>query len=138
MCAEVARRARLVRIEHAAIPAYAASLPARTGPTPTRLTGVEREEQAAYWLTLDAINFGSGWFPTLRKRPGRSGYDTIAAARERAFRARRARGAPSSCARSRRWSSRELTGQDPGHELIALFAESLRDLGDHLLEHYDG
>ena len=37
-----------------------------------------REELAAFWLTLDAINFGSGWFPTLRKRPGRSGYCTIA------------------------------------------------------------
>ena len=34
---------------------------------------------AAYWLTLDAINFGSGWFPTLRKRAGQSGYHTIAA-----------------------------------------------------------
>ena len=38
------------------------------------------ETRAAYWLTLDAINFGSGWFPTLRKRDGRSGYNTIAAA----------------------------------------------------------
>jgi len=25
-------------------------------------------------VTVDAINFGSGWFPTLRKRDGRSGY----------------------------------------------------------------
>ena len=33
---------------------------------------------AAYLLTLDAINFGSGWFPTLRKRPGCSGYFTVA------------------------------------------------------------
>ena len=31
-----------------------------------------------YMLTLDAINFGSGWFPTLRKRPGCSGYFTVA------------------------------------------------------------
>ena len=28
------------------------------------------EDVASYLLTLDAINFGSGWFPTLRKRPG--------------------------------------------------------------------
>src|SRR5919106_5590609 len=33
---------------------------------------------ADYLLQLDAINFGSGWFPTLRKRPGSSGYFTIA------------------------------------------------------------
>src|SRR3954463_4538182 len=37
-----------------------------------------REDVAAYLLTLDAINFGSGWFPTLRKRPGCSGYYTVA------------------------------------------------------------
>ena len=29
-------------------------------------------------LVLDSINFGSGWFPTLRKRPGMSGYFTVA------------------------------------------------------------
>src|SRR4051794_8022930 len=37
-----------------------------------------REAVAAYMLTLDAINFGSGWFPTVRKRPGSSGYYTVA------------------------------------------------------------
>ena len=29
-------------------------------------------------LVLDSINFGSGWFPTLRKRSGCSGYFTVA------------------------------------------------------------
>src|SRR3954454_17718287 len=37
-----------------------------------------RDDVAAYLLTLDSINFGSGWFPTLRKRPGCSGYYTVA------------------------------------------------------------
>ena len=36
------------------------------------------EDTAAYILTLDAINFGSGYFPYLAKRPGHSGYFTIA------------------------------------------------------------
>ncbi len=36
------------------------------------------EDVAMYTLTLDSINFGSGWFPTLRKRPGCSGYFTVA------------------------------------------------------------
>ena len=36
-------------------------------------------DTADHVLQLDAINFGSGWFPTLRKRPGLSGYRTIAA-----------------------------------------------------------
>ena len=38
------------------------------------------EDVADYMLVLDSINFGSGWFPTLRKRPGLSGYFTVAAA----------------------------------------------------------
>jgi len=33
----------------------------------------------AFFLTLDAINFGSGYFPHLGKRPGMSGYFTAAA-----------------------------------------------------------
>jgi hypothetical protein len=91
----------------------------------------------AFWLTLDAINFGSGWFPTLRKRAGRSGYFTIAAG----LRERFADGHP--------WASEELAGmtakeiaavlgQDPEHELMGLFAASLRDLGRHLLEDHVG
>ena len=36
------------------------------------------EETLAFVLTLDAINFGSGWFPFLAKRPGMSGYFTVA------------------------------------------------------------
>ena len=37
------------------------------------------EDVADYMLVLDTVNFGSGWFPTLRKRPGMSGYFTVAA-----------------------------------------------------------
>lgn len=35
-------------------------------------------DTVAYVLALDAVNFGSGWFPYLAKRPGMSGYFTIA------------------------------------------------------------
>jgi Potential Queuosine, Q, salvage protein family len=129
--AEVAGRARHVRINHEAIPAYAASLPrseaARTDETPRG----SAEDRAAFWLTLDAVNFGSGWFPTLRKAPGHSGYHTIAAGIRARFESR----GP--------WSPHELSqitpediahtlSQDPSHELMALFANSLRDLGRHV------
>ena len=77
-CAHVAERARHVWIEDAALPEYSAALPLDAPPAPpdpaAHLTEGSSEELAAFWLTLDAINFGSGWFPTLRKRPGRSGY----------------------------------------------------------------
>jgi hypothetical protein len=126
-CAAVAQRARSVRIEHEAIPAYATGLPVGSpaaGGDPEPGGAGSREERAAFWLALDAINFGSGWFPTLRKPEGRSGYHTIAAGlREHGP-----------------WTADELSsidaasvarvvGQDPAHELMGLFARSLRDLG---------
>jgi Potential Queuosine, Q, salvage protein family len=133
-CAEVAVRARHVQIEFDAIPPYAASLsldPAAADPDPDGLGAGGREQRIAFWLTLDAINFGSGWFPTLRKRAGHSGYFTVAAG----FRSRFEQYGP--------WRSPELAeldaatvaatlDQDPDHELMALFAQSLRDLGHRL------
>jgi len=90
-----------------------------------------REEVAAYFLTLDSINFGSGWFPTLRKRPGCSGYFTVAWALADRFRAR----GPLSEGELRSLDGpgvATMLGQDPGHELMALYATALRDLGAFL------
>jgi hypothetical protein len=133
-CAEVAARARYVRIDESAVPAYAETLgaeePAAAGPDPeTHLIRGSREELAAFWLSLDAINFGSGWFPTLRKPSGKSGYHTIASGLA-------ARG-PWSVEELRRIDAGEVAlalGQDPGHELMELFAGSLRDLGRRVPE----
>ena len=140
-CAEVARRARFVHVQTAAIAAYAASLELAPGVSATEPVeaGAEgpREQRAAFWLTLDAVNFGSGWFPTLRKRDGRSGYHTIAGG----LRDRFDTDGP--------WSATELSqidvattaavfGQDPDHELMALFAAALNDLGRRLTAEHDG
>jgi hypothetical protein len=130
--AEVARRARHVHVNEAAIPAYATALPVDARPAAADETpDGDREHRAAFWLTLDAINFGSGWFPTLKKRPGYSGYHTIAAGLKERF------------ATQGPWTPQELQSitpaeiahalsQDPSHELMALFARSLRDLGRQL------
>jgi Queuosine salvage protein len=141
-CAAVAAQARKVTIVTKAIPAYAATLASEAqadvgGAAPLPTTHSEREARAAYWLTMDAINFGSGWFPTLRKRPGLSGHNTIAAALRERF------------ASSGGWTAAELAqintstlaatlGQDPEHELMALYATSLRDLGAHLATEHGG
>ena len=61
-----------------AIEPYAATLPAESPPAPD-LAGASLEERAAFSVTLNAINFGSGWFPTLRKAPGMSGFRTVEA-----------------------------------------------------------
>src|SRR3977135_1169874 len=93
--AAVAERAAWVAIEHGRIDEYAAGLPLAQLPATEGDAEVEgsREDLAAFWLTLDAINFGSGWFPTLRKRPGRSGYNTLAIAEPGRFCGGRTRGA---------------------------------------------
>jgi Potential Queuosine, Q, salvage protein family len=139
-CAWVAERARSVSIEHGAIEAYAAAFPEAGGAAddPTAPLGeVDRETRAAFVLCLDAINFGSGWWPTIRKRPGLSGYSTVAAGVVERFRA------------DGPWSAAELAGldaaetaaalgQDPGHPLMEDFARSLRDVGTRLLAEFDG
>jgi hypothetical protein len=93
----------------------------------------------AFVVTLDAINFGSGWFPTLRKRDGRSGYFTVALALREHFEAR----GPFSAAQLRVLTTQDcvqLFGQpDPeARELMAHFAQALRDLGDWLGERHAG
>ena len=140
--AQVAAQAHSVTIVTQAIPGYAADIAAQAAraaaaPEPPPATDAEREARAAYWLTMDSINFGSGWFPTLHKRDGLSGYNTIATALRERFDHHGA------------WTAAELgqmearalaavLGQDPGHELMALYAASLRDLGAHLTGEYGG
>ena len=140
-CARVAERAEHVRIEPERTAAYVGTLPidmsSDGADADVHLTNGTREELAAFWLTLDSINFGSGWFPTLRKRGGRSGYFTIATALRERFVA------------DGPWPARALAeidagevadvlGQDRDHELMALFARSLGDLGRHVATEYDG
>jgi len=137
----VAENARYVRIDPDQTSAYVGTLPVDLDPAKPdpecHLTDGSREELAAFWLTLDAINFGSGWFPTLRKREGRSGYFTIAAG----VRDRFADRGPYTADELADIDPIEIAtnlGQDPGHELMALFARSLNDLGRHVATDHEG
>jgi putative queuosine salvage protein len=129
-CARIAARARFVRIDLDRMGDV------ESGPVPVldperHFLDGSRGDVAAYLLALDAINFGSGWFPTLRKREGCSGYFTVAWALADRWRA------------DGPWSNEELAsldsravadvlGQDPDHELMSLYAGALRDLGGFL------
>jgi len=140
-CALVAGQARSVQIAEDEIEAYAATLPPPgelPPPDPaTHLVEGDRESRTAFVVCLDAINFGSGWWPTIRKRPGHSGYFTIAAGLTERFREQ----GP--------WRAEELTrlepagiavvlGQDPGHPLMERYAAALRDVGEHVLGDHAG
>src|SRR4051794_633404 len=85
-CAEVAASARSVTVDPTKGGTIAPAPPPVLDRERHYLDG-SREDVVAYLLTLDTINFGSGWFPTLRKRPGCSGYYTVAWALADKFRA---------------------------------------------------
>ncbi len=141
-CERVAERARSVRIDHGAIPGYASGLSLgghdADPPDPqAHLLSGTREELAAFWLTLDAINFGSGWFPTLRKREGRSGYFTVAIGVRERFASQGPWGA-SELAELSAGEMAQALGQDQEHELMKLFARSLNDLGERVMCDCDG
>jgi hypothetical protein len=131
-CAHVAASARHVRIVEPAVAGYAATLPAEGPPAPD-LGDASDEARAAFSLTLNAINFGSGWFPTLRKAAGMSGFRTVEAGV-------RAHGPWSADALAAMTPERiaAAVGQDPGHELMGHFARHLRELGERVRDAHGG
>ena len=129
-CAAVARSATSVRI----VPDRLAGLsPTPAGPPTPEHHFIEgnREDVARFVLCLTAINFGSGWWPVIRKRPGMSGYFTMATGLTERF---RAHGAWSNL-ELRSVTARELAealGQPQNLELIGLYADALHQLGRFL------
>jgi hypothetical protein len=128
--AAIAERAQHVSIQPDRLGEIEPGPPPLLDPEKHYLEG-SREDVAAYLLTLDAINFGSGWFPTLRKRPGCSGYYTVSWALADHWRA----DGPWSNDELRRMHPHRIAdvlGQERGHELMSLYAEALRQLGGWL------
>lgn len=129
-CREIAANARSVRIDAGALDALDPGPPPQLDRERHLLEGPP-EAVAAYFLTLDTINFGSGWFPELRKRKGCSGYFTIAWALTERFRT----GGPWSPGELRAMRTEEIAdtlGQRGDHELMSLYAQALRELGRFL------
>lgn len=140
-CAWVAGRSRSVEIETCEVAAYAAGLPASVEPEAldpaTHFSEGDREARIAFTICLDAINFGSGWWPTIRKRPGHSGYFTIAAGLTERFRS----AGPWSAAELAELTATDLApmlGQDPSHPLVEDYATALRDVGERVLADHGG
>jgi len=136
-CAEVVARARFVAIDAIGLERFADAIPrAELGRSPTAFPALgDAEGLAAFVLTLDALNFGSGWFPHLRKLPGHSGYRTI----EARLRERFEREGPIAASALRASDARsvaELLGQShaeaPIRELVELYARALRELGERV------
>ncbi len=133
-CAQIAAEARFVQIDLDAAAELQPAQPPALDPECHYLEG-EPADIADYMLALDAINFGSGWFPTLRKATLHgeplSGYFTVAWSLAEHV---RAHGPPSSA-----WLTSvsaveiaQILGQRADHELMNLYAQALRALGRFL------
>ena len=144
-CEAVAKRATRVRINHERLPYYAASLRLvqATAPQldPERHYFGGPDDTVAFFLALDTINFGSGYFPHLGKRPGMSGYFTVAASLTDYYRQH----GPLPARELAELSAEDCTkifSQDPDNEpireLMGLFAAALNDLGRYLLDRFGG
>ncbi|MEZ4601307.1 MAG: queuosine salvage family protein [Syntrophotaleaceae bacterium] len=144
-CRRVAQRSIYVTVDFEQIPRYASSLPLEQALHPQidpacHYLGQDRDT-LAFFLILDAVNFGSGYFAELGLPSGRSGYFTMAEALTRRFQHQ----GPCSAAFLSRLTTGEcleLFGQDPRNpaavELMGLFAASLNDLGRYLRDHFCG
>jgi hypothetical protein len=138
-CKTVAEQATHIRIDVDRIPEYAAGLPVSEAVRPAHDPECHYlnrgDDTAAFFLTLDAINFGSGYFPHLHKHTGRSGYFTVAGHLTAHFK----ENGPFSARELSRLTAADCTrifAQDPGNapvaELMRLFARALNELGSYL------
>lgn len=142
-CARVAESARHVRIDGDALEELAADLASASEPSPDPVHRPLGDEATtlAFVVTLDAVNFGSGWFPELRKRPGCSGYFTIATGLRERFEATGPLPA-AALVETKAEDCAEIFGQRGAGagaaELMELFARALRELGAWLLARHAG
>lgn len=137
----VAERARRVRIDEDAVTRLAERLPAEP-PTllPEEQADGDEAHVAAKVVAWNMVNFGSGWFPVLRKREGLSGARSLAQAFDDHV---RRNGAPQAA-----WLAEvdvatcaevfEQPHPGPVDGLLELFTQAWRDLGELLLLRYDG
>jgi hypothetical protein len=128
-CAAVAATAESVRIDPAATVAAGGVAGLDRD---IHLLDAPAEDVARYVLVLDAINFGSGWFGTLAASGTESPTDAFA---RRLTEHARERGGPWTAAELRALDAAAVAavlGEDPGHELMRLYAAGLVQLGDWL------
>ena len=140
----VAQQAQQVKINHHQLDTYLKKLPLEKIDNPpldpnTHYLGKETDT-LAFFLTLETINFGSGYFPHLNNHIEGSGYFTVAGALKKHY----DKNGPIPAEQLA-----QLTGKDcatifnqpwemPIQELMNLFAQALNQLGQFLLTHFNG
>ncbi|MBU1049329.1 queuosine salvage family protein [Candidatus Bipolaricaulota bacterium] len=144
-CRWVAEQSRHVHIIVEHIPVTITPLLAESPVIPALDTNShfvgETEDTIGFFMTLAAVNFGSGYFPHLHKRSGMSGYYTIATALTERF----ASNGPFTAQQLAGISASDcaaLFQQDTQNaamaELMDRFATSWNDLGEDLVSRFNG
>ena len=141
---EITRRAQWVRIDDRALDQLASLFcgerPRTPRLDPTHQAFGSPDTTLAYVITMNAINFGSGWFPHLEKRGKLSGYLTLSTALRERFE------------KDGHWRAADLErltvadccsvfGQPtdgPAGELMGLYARALNQLGEFLNGEFQG
>ncbi|MEM8931608.1 MAG: queuosine salvage family protein [Acidobacteriota bacterium] len=147
-CRRVAETARHVRIDSLALDAFAGRLADDPFALPTldRNTHIDDDVEAggertvAFFMVLEAVNFGSGSFPALRHTSELSGYFTVAGAIARRFRELGPFTAAELAAIDLE-ACIHLFGQvdrPSARPLMAGFTEALIELGRHLADRWGG
>ncbi|HEX6568166.1 MAG TPA: queuosine salvage family protein [Acidimicrobiales bacterium] len=140
-CSTVAERATAVGLDLGALDTLAATLTADEPPLlPEERPAGDDEAMATEVVVWNAVNFGSGWFPVLRKREGLSGARSLAEALADHV---AACGAPTAAwlAEADAATCAQIFGQPhpgPVDDLLELFARAWRDLGALLADGYRG
>src|SRR5207237_2964134 len=142
----VSKSARFVKVQTDVIETYALALPLEQTRNATldpqsHFVGAP-DATLAFVLTLDAINFGSGYFPKLTKRPGLSGYFTVATSLKECYEGE----SPLSAERLQALNAIDcarIFGQTDNDEpavaeLMTLFSRALNDLGTYVLDRFGG
>lgn len=144
-CALVADQANWVHIDHERLASYADEIATDVLCVDESDPGRERfddlETTVSFVVSLDAVNFGSGYFPYLRKRPGMSGYHTIAMSLREHVAEHGALDVDTLNAMTSERCAQlfgQVLGEGPASELMALFATALRDLGAAVADRHDG
>ena len=144
-CKRVADLSSHVEINFDRIESYAALLPLEKIMHPeldpnSHYLG-RHQDTLAFVLILDSVNFGSGYFPHMRKRPGMSGYFTTASSLHDFFK----KHGPLTAEQLAEITIDRCTrifDQDPANriiqELMQHFATALNDLGRYVLDDFKG
>ncbi|MFB6372049.1 MAG: queuosine salvage family protein [Bradymonadaceae bacterium] len=142
---DVADRADRVTVDDERLESYADELPVEEVERPERDDDLHYfghgDATVAYVVTLDTINFGSGYFPWTQPRDGHTDYAMVATSLTERFE-RQGPIPPEQLVELTTEDCGELFAQEIQHDarrkLMASYAHCLGKLGEHLIEEYDG